>query len=38
MDRVLTHRLEARDYATGFDLIAAGKCGKIILDFGKEAA
>lgn len=38
MDRVLTHRLAARDYARGFDLIAAGKCGKVILDFEKEAA
>lgn len=38
VDRILTHRLEARDYATGFDLIAAGKCGKVLLDFGKEAA
>jgi threonine 3-dehydrogenase len=38
MDRILTHRLAARDYATGFDLIAAGKCGKVLLDFAKEAA
>ena len=38
MDRVLTHQLAARDYATGFDLIAAGNCGKIILDFTREAA
>jgi hypothetical protein len=38
MDLVLTHRLAARDYATGFALIAAGNCGKILLDFGKEAA
>jgi len=38
MDRVLTHQLAARDYATGFDLIAAGNCGKVILDFNKEAA
>lgn len=38
MDRVLTHRLAAQEYAEGFDLIAAGKCGKVILDFNKEAA
>jgi threonine 3-dehydrogenase len=38
MDRILTHRLEAQDYATGFDLIAAGKCGKVLLDFTKAAA
>jgi threonine 3-dehydrogenase len=38
MNRVLTHRLAAQDYATGFDLIAAGSCGKVILDFNKEAA
>jgi threonine 3-dehydrogenase len=38
MDRILTHRLAARDYATGFDLIAAGNCGKVLLDFTKEAA
>ena len=38
MDRILTHRLAARDYARGFDLIAAGNCGKILLDFTKEAA
>ena len=38
MDRILTHRLAARDYAKGFDLIAAGNCGKILLDFTKEAA
>lgn len=38
MDRILTHRLAAKDYATGFDLIAAGKCGKVLLDFTREAA
>jgi threonine 3-dehydrogenase len=38
MNRILTHRLPAQDYATGFDLIAAGNCGKVILDFNKEAA
>jgi hypothetical protein len=38
MDRILTHRLPAQDYASGFDLIAAGNCGKVILDFNKEAA
>ncbi len=38
MDKILTHRLEARDYASGFDLIAAGNCGKVLLDFGRDAA
>jgi threonine 3-dehydrogenase len=38
MDRILTHRLEAQDYATGFDLIAKGNCGKVLLDFTKVAA
>jgi threonine dehydrogenase-like Zn-dependent dehydrogenase len=38
MDRILTHRLAAQDYAEGFDLIAAGNCGKVILDFTGKAA
>jgi threonine 3-dehydrogenase len=38
MDRILTHRLAAEDYASGFDLIAAGNCGKVLLDFRKDAA
>lgn len=38
VDTIITHRLAARDYATGFDLIAAGNCGKVLLDFVEEAA
>ena len=38
MDRILTHRLAARDYAEGFDLISAGNCGKVLLDFAGKAA
>jgi threonine 3-dehydrogenase len=30
---VITHRFDASDYATAFDTVRAGKCGKVVLDW-----
>jgi len=30
---VITHRFDAADYATAFDTVRAGKCGKVVLDW-----
>ena len=31
--KVITHRMRAEDYATGFELMKQGSCGKIVLDW-----
>jgi threonine 3-dehydrogenase len=31
--RVITHRMRAEDYATGFELMKQGSCGKIVLEW-----
>jgi len=31
--KVITHRMKAVDYARGFDLMAQGDCGKVVLDW-----
>jgi threonine 3-dehydrogenase len=33
VESVITHRLPVKDYLTGFELMKAGKCGKVILDW-----
>ena len=34
LERVLTHQIDIADYATGFELMASGECGKIVCDWG----
>ena len=31
--KVITHRMKAVDYATGFELMKQGSCGKVVLDW-----
>jgi threonine 3-dehydrogenase len=31
--KVITHRMKAEDFATGFELMKQGSCGKIVLDW-----
>ena len=31
--KVITHRMKAADYATGFELMKQGSCGKVVLDW-----
>ena len=31
--KVITHRMKAADYATGFNLMKQGSCGKVVLDW-----
>jgi threonine 3-dehydrogenase len=33
LQKVLTHRLAAEDFQQGFDLMAAGQCGKVVLSW-----
>lgn len=33
VEGIITHRLPVKDYLTGFELMKAGKCGKVILDW-----
>ena len=32
--KVITHRMKAADYTTGFNLMKQGSCGKVVLDWG----
>ena len=32
--RVITHRFKAADYARGFEAMARGESGKVVLDWG----
>ena len=32
--KVITHRMKAADYSTGFELMNQGSCGKVVLDWG----
>ncbi len=34
VEKVLTHRFAAADFAEAFDVVASGNCGKVVLDWG----
>ncbi len=34
--KVITHRFDAQDFAHGFETMASGRCGKVILDWTKR--
>ncbi len=38
MEKIITHRFPAKDFQQGFDLMRAGKSGKIVLDWTGAAA
>ena len=33
ISKVITHRFDVEDFQKGFDLMAAGECGKVILNW-----
>ena len=33
VEDIITHRMPAKDYIKGFELMKAGSCGKVILDW-----
>lgn len=35
ISRIITHRMDARDFEAGFEAMNSGKCGKVILDWTK---
>jgi threonine 3-dehydrogenase len=38
VSRIITHVLPAESFAEGFELMEQGRCGKVVLDFGKVAS